>query len=111
TVAGTAPVHLDSTPSRAQVSIDGARVGRTPLNVQLSTGQHALGLQHPDTLDEDEALAIPESGATVSVTLWRRRPDVVPLRPIYPGASLADARFLDDGQVALLVSLPAQPGA
>ena len=36
---------------------------------------------------------------------------MVPLRPVYPGASLVDARFLDDGQVALLVGLPAQPGA
>jgi hypothetical protein len=111
TVAGTAPVHLDSTPSRAQVSIDGARVGWTPLDVRLSPGQHALSLQHPDALDQDQTLAIPESGATVSFELWRRRPDVVPLRPVYPGASLVDARFLDDGQVALLVSLPAQSGA
>jgi hypothetical protein len=109
-VAGTAPVHLDSTPTRAQVSIDGARMGWTPLDVRLSPGQHALNLQHPDALDQDQALVIPASGATVSLELWRRRPDVVPLRPVYPGASLVDARFLDDGQVALLVSLPAQPG-
>jgi PEGA domain len=111
TSSGTAPVHLDSTPSRAQVSIDGARAGWTPLDVRLSPGQHVLGLQHPDALDHEQMLAIPESGATVSVELWRRRPDVVPLRPVYPGASLADARFLDDGQVALRVSLPAQSGS
>lgn len=111
TPAGAAPVHLDSTPSRAQVSIDGARVGWTPLDVWLSPGQHALSAQHPDALDQDQTLAIPEYGATVSLTLWRRRPDVLPLRPVYPGASLVDARLLDDGQVALLVSLPAQAGA
>ncbi len=35
----------------------------------------------------------------------------MPLRPVYPGASLVDARFLDDGRVALLVSLRAQLGA
>src|SRR5919199_3936337 len=99
------------TPSRAQVSIDGARVGWTPLDVRLSPGQHALSVQHPDALDQDQTLAIAESGANVSITLWRRRPDVVPLRPVYPGASLVDARFLDDGQVALLISLPAQPGS
>jgi hypothetical protein len=48
--------------------------------------------------------------------LWRRRPAVLPIRPIYPGASLVDARFVADGTVALTVSLPipsaaAQPPA
>jgi hypothetical protein len=85
-------------------------MGWTPLDVRLAPGQHALRLQHPDALDQDQVLAIPESGANVSITLWRRRPDVVPLRPIYPGASPVDARLLDDGQVALLVNLPGQAG-
>jgi hypothetical protein len=110
TPAGTAPIHLDSSPSHAQVNLDGTRLGWTPLDVQLSPGQHAVGLQHPDALDQDERLTVPESGAAVSFRLWRRRPDVLPLRPVYPGASLVDAHFLDDGRVALLISLPPRPG-
>ncbi len=112
---GDAPVHIDSTPSGAQVSIDGARYGseseKTPLDVRLSPGQHLLSLTHPDAFEDGRPLYVAEDGAVINVTLWRRHPDVVPLRPVYPGASLVDARFLDDGQVALLVGLPAQPGA
>jgi len=77
----------------------------------LSPGQHSLSLEHPDALEDDRTIHIAEDGAVVDVALWRRHPDVVPLRVVYPGASLVDARFLDDGQVALLVGLPAQPGA
>jgi hypothetical protein len=108
---GDVPVHIDSTPSGAQVGIDGARSGRTPLDLRLSPGQHSLSLEHPDAFAEDRSLQVAEDGSVFNVALWRRHPDVVPLRPVYPGASLVDARFLDDGQVALLVGLPAQPGA
>src|SRR5207248_195146 len=65
----------------------------------------------PDTLDDDQVLPVAETGAHIEVALWQRRPEVVPLRPVYPGASLIDARFLDGGQVALLVGLPAQAAA
>ena len=111
TSAGGAPVHLDSTPSGASVRIDGTSRGKTPLDTWLSPGQHSLTLQHPDALDDDQPLQVADSGARVDVALWRRRPDVLPLRPVYPGASLVDARFLDDGQVALLVDTPARSGA
>jgi hypothetical protein len=33
----------------------------------------------------------------VSDSLWRRKPDVLPFRPVNPGASIFDARFLVDG--------------
>ncbi len=109
--SGSAAVHLDSAPSGAAVRIDGATRGKTPLDTWLSPGQHTLNLQHADALDDDQRLVVSETGAHLDVALWRRKPDVVPLRPVYPGASLVDARFLDDGQVALLVNLRAQPGA
>ena len=111
TSAGGAPVHLDSTPSGASVRIDGTSHGRTPLDTWLSPGQHSLTLQHPDALDDDQPLQVADSGASVDIALWRRRPDVLPLRPVYPGATLVDTRFLDDGQVALLVDTPARSGA
>jgi hypothetical protein len=111
---GAVPVHIESTPSGARVRIDGARyaVGQTPLDVFLSPGQHSLSLEHPDVLRDDRPLHVAETGAVVNVALWRRsQPVVVPIRPVYPGAALVDARFLDDGQVALVVSVPTQPGA
>ena len=105
---GGAPIHVDSAPSGAEVLIDGRRIGHTPLGVSLSPGQHALSLRDPEALDVDQTLAVANTGANVSVTLWRRRPDVLPLRPVYPGASLVDARFLNDGQVVMVANVPGQ---
>jgi hypothetical protein len=111
--SGGTLVHIDTSPSGAQLRIDGAKYGfgKTPLDVRLSPGQHSVNLEHPDTLDDDRALSVTETGATVEMALWRRHPDVVALRPVYPGAALVDAYFLNDGQVALLVGLPGQAGA
>ena len=109
--SGSAHVHLDSTPSGTAVRIDGAARGKTPLDTWLSPGEHALILQHPDALDYERHANVPEAGASLEVGMWRRRPDVVPLRPVYPGASLVDARFVDGGQVAMLVDTDARSGA
>ena len=108
-----APIHMDSSPAGAQIHIDGSSAGKTPLDLHLEPGQHTLSLQHPDALDDERTLQVGATGATVAVDLWRRRPAVLALRPVYPGASLLDARFLKDGRVALLVGLPSQlyPGA
>lgn len=107
---GGAPVHVDSAPSDAEVLIDGRRIGHTPVSVSLSPGQHTLSLRDPEALDVDQALAVADTGASVSITLWRRRPDVLPLRPVYPGACLVDARFLNDGQVVMVANVPGQMG-
>jgi hypothetical protein len=108
--ADGAPVHIDTSPAGAQVRIDGSGAVKTPLDVRLEPGQHVLRLQHPDALDDERILQVADTGATLDVALWRKRPDVVAIRPVYPGASLLDARFLNDGQVALLVGLPSQSG-
>lgn len=105
-----ARVHVNSSPAGAQLRVDGQDSGKTPRDVWLSPGQHALSLQHPDALDYEQTLQVTETGTTVDVGLWRRRPEVVALRPVYPGASLLDARFLDDGQVGPLIGLPSPAG-
>ena len=38
--ASGTPVHIDSSPSDAQVRVDGAPVGKTPLDLSLSAGGH-----------------------------------------------------------------------
>jgi len=113
TDSSATPTHIDSSPAGAQVRVDGASAGKTPLDLRLEPGQHTLSLQHPEALDDDRTLHVGATGATVAVDLWRRPPAVLALRPVYPGASLLDARFLRDGRVALLVGLPSQryPGA
>jgi hypothetical protein len=107
------PMHIDSSPAGASVRIDGSGAGKTPLDLHLEPGQHSLSLQHPEALDDERTLQVGDRGVTLDVELWRRRPSVLALRPVYPGASLLDARFLRDGRVSLLVGLPSQryPGA
>jgi hypothetical protein len=104
-----ATVHLavTSQPAQATVVLDGHERGKTPLDISVAPGTHALILKHPDTLDEQRQLSV-SSDTSVSVSLWRRRPDAVQLRPAYPGASVADAIFLADGRVAVALSLPGE---
>ena len=55
-------------------------------------------------------LNVPDAGVSAVVRLWRQQPSVLRLGAVYPGAILADARLLADGQVALVVGLPITPG-
>jgi hypothetical protein len=77
----------------------------------LWPGEHGLALRDPDTVEDDEPLDVAESASSVNVALWRRDPEVLQVRPMYPGASVVDARFLDDGKVALIVDSPGGSGA
>jgi hypothetical protein len=106
-----AAVHVNSWPAGAQVHIDGNSFGQTPLDIRLSPGPHTLNLQHPLAIDDESIIQVADTGTSVDRALWQRKPDVVPLRPVYPGASLLDARFLDDGQITLLVGLPSNTEA
>src|SRR5207253_345089 len=74
TSSGGAPVHVDSNPSGARVRIDGTTYGKTPVDLRLSSGQHTLSLQHPDALDDERIIQVPETGVNVDIGLWRRRP-------------------------------------
>jgi len=104
--AGGVPVHLDSVPSGADVMVDGVRRGQTPLVAFLVPGQHTYTLRHPDTLEVTQTLDVADTGASAVVRMSRQRPSALRLGAVYPGATLADARFLADGQVALVISLP-----
>ena len=96
-VEGNALVHLESTPSGAEVRIDGIRRGQRPAVLGLSPGSHALTLRHPNAISAVRSIDVPAEGTDLTVSLWRRQPDILPLRPVYPGASLVDARFVADG--------------
>jgi len=109
-VVGGALVHLDSTPAGAEVRVDSVRRGRTPVALSLAPGRHTVSLLSPETLDATQTLDVPAAGVDLTVSLWRRRPDILPVRPVYPGADLVDAQFLADGQVALTISLPGRNG-
>ena len=62
-------------------------------------------------MESVRSIDVPADGTDLAISLWRRRPEILPMRPVYPGASLVDARFVADGAVALSVSLPGGSGA
>ena len=104
-----APLALSSRPPGAAVWLDGQARGRTPAQLSIEPGPHTLLLKLPDgrdALDGQYALDVPLDGASLDAVLWRRRPSLTRLRPALPGATLAEARLLDDGRVALAVGLP-----
>ena len=105
---GRAPVHLDSTPRGAAVRIDGTSSGQTPLDTWLSPGQHTLGLEQANSLAEQQTIDVADGGSSVHIDLWQRQPQVVPVRPVYPGAFLKEAAFLNDGQLVVSVAMPDQ---
>jgi hypothetical protein len=93
-------LDIASTPVGASVLVDGHERGKTPRSVTAAKGQHALTLTHPAAVDERRQLDI-ASDMHVIVAMLALRPEAVQLKPAYPGASINDATFLDDGRVAL----------
>jgi hypothetical protein len=103
-----APLALASQPAGATVWLDGRQRGATPLELSVDPGVHSVALKpkQPDALDQQYSLQVGEAGASLDAVLWRRKPQVSRLRPALPGALLADARLLDDGQLGLVLALP-----
>jgi hypothetical protein len=101
-----APLALGSQPEGATVWLDGRQRGATPLELSVEPGRHSIALKQPEAIDQQYSLEVAAGGAALEAVLWRRRPQVSRLRPALPGATLADARLLDDGQLGLVISLP-----
>jgi hypothetical protein len=101
-----APLALGSQPEGATVWVDGRQRGATPLELSVEPGLHSVALKQPEAIDQQYSLEVGAGGASLDAVLWRRRPQVSRLRPALPGAALADARLLDDGQLGLVISLP-----
>jgi hypothetical protein len=106
-----APLHVGSSPSGATVRLDGVNKGRTPLDFSVTPGSHSIALHQGGTIDVLRAIDVSAEGTALDVHMWRRQPMVLPGLPVFPGANLVDARFLDDGSVALVVGLPINASA
>ncbi len=57
-------LQITSTPSDAQVQIDGTAAGRTPLNVMLLTGKHEISIKKAGYSDWNKTLQV-NAGATL----------------------------------------------
>jgi hypothetical protein len=89
------------------VVVDGEARGTTPLSMSVGDGDHHVSFQRSGFLEQDQLVhATPGRPTAISVALWRETPDVTPLRPVLPGATIADAAFLSDGRVVLAVAMP-----
>jgi hypothetical protein len=81
--------------------------GQTPATLGLAPGSHVLTLRHPNAISGVLSIDVPAEGTDLTVSLWRRQPDILPLRPVYPaGGKSRRCRFLADRTVALSVSPP-----
>jgi len=105
-VEPTASLVVISSPTGASVLIGGHSQETTPATVALPLGPHQVVIQGADAISESRDIQLPADGASVSVPLWRAHPLVHTLKPALPGAAIADATFLDDGRLGLIVSLP-----
>ena len=107
--SGQIPFDIASQPDHATVILDGRSRGQTPVSALVTPGEHTLVLRHPDAVDDQRTVSV-TSATQLQVRMWLRRPTAIQLRPAYPGANIADATFLADGQLALSMALPAQAG-
>lgn len=105
--AAGATLRVDSAPRGASVEVDGAPRGRTPTELAVAPGERRVTLRREHYADATARLRL-DAGQTADLTaeLWLRVPSVQRLRPTFPGATIADARFGPDGVVALTVALP-----
>jgi hypothetical protein len=99
------PVHVATEPYGTELVVDGRRAGKSPALVAISPGVHLLTFRHPDALEATQTIRVASNPIDLTIPMWSRKPQVAPLRPNYPGASLLDARWLDDGQVILALSV------
>jgi hypothetical protein len=105
----TVELGITSAPEGASVAVDGRERGKTPLSVKLARGQHILGLTHPSAVEDERQLDV-TGDMHVNVAMFEQRPDALQLKPVYPGATVNGAAFLDDGRLAVTMGLPSQTG-
>jgi hypothetical protein len=100
-------LEVISEPTGASVTVDRHQRGTTPLTLVVADGVHTLVLKHPEAIDAERQLSI-AGDMTVNVSMWLRRPTAMLLKPAYPGATITDAAFLQDGRLALSMANPAE---
>jgi hypothetical protein len=111
TSTGGVPLRAGSWPEDAQVLVDGHAVGTTPMVTAVLPGSHSVTMRRCGALEATREVDVPSAGTSLDVALWKTQPTAVKLRPAYPGAAVADAQFLADGRIALVLRLPTSTGA
>ncbi len=68
------PLVVTSTPAGAIVRVDGRKLGRTPLEVPVEPGVHAVGVAHTGFVADERMVRVEDKPVSVAVTL---KPDSV----------------------------------
>ncbi len=99
----TAALVVTSTPQGADVLLDGAALGKTPLSQDgVDVGAHALELHYPNARTVRQTVdVLADQDNAVDVPLTRAVADPQLVRTPLPGAQVVDAGFLADGRLAL----------
>ncbi|MBI4499124.1 MAG: PEGA domain-containing protein [Chloroflexi bacterium] len=102
-------LEVSSAPAGAAILIDGRPAGHTPADLALPPGDYQISLARDGYVGVPHAIALRgNQTASVDEELWLRTPQVQRIQPVFPGASVTDASFLNDGTLALTVAL--RPG-
>ncbi len=102
-----ATLVVTSTPTGAAILIGDRERGRTPATVALPPGEARVTLRLDRHADVTYRVRLdPGGGASLAGILWPRTPLVAAVRPPLPGATIAGARLLADGRLALAVAIP-----
>ncbi len=82
-----ATVRVSSRPAAAMVSLDGVEVGRTPLELAVLPGEHAIGLALAGYRDETELVRLENPGETLALTYALQEETTVATAPPRRGGS------------------------
>jgi len=105
--AGLGMLQVASIPSGAIVEIDERELDRTPTYLAVSAGPHRVRLHSPGYASATYDIVV-SHGEPLALTaeLWLQTPRTEQVRSPLPGATIVNAGFLSNGEIALLLSLP-----
>jgi len=107
--AGYASLVVTGVPTGTEVVVGNLVRGYTPAVVRVPAGDQRIQLNHHGYMSSARWLHSTAGQAlTLDDHLWRQRPDVLRLQPVFPGAAITDAMFLHDGQLVLTVTMPSE---
>lgn len=102
-----ATLAVTSIPIGAAILIGDREYGRTPATVALPPGEARITLRLDRHADVTYRVRLdPGGSASLAGLLWPRTPPIAAVRPPLPGSTIAGARFLADGRIALAVAIP-----
>jgi hypothetical protein len=104
---GRATLVVNASAPGAFVELDGQERGGAPAGYPISPGEHLLTVRKSGFFDAVQRLIVPPGVTrTATLELWPRDPRLLAVRPAFPGAAASSVEFLEDGRLALAVTLP-----